>query len=186
MGKKKNPYVTFLPEDAEKYISVYWGYYISLEDEFNKIYSNSNVDKYDEVRLYLAIGSEIDVVFKTICQLFNSVYDGDNINAHKSEIQKYIDDGDWDDYHAEVQCKSGAALKPWDDTSWWTDYNHVKHKRTCIDKTGDLYFSHANKSNIMEALAALYILERSLFVYMEGYLFYDYTEMHNCHSSIFK
>lgn len=186
MGKRIKKYATFLPEEAEKYIYVYWGYYTSIENEYNRIYATKDVDKYSEVRLYLAIGSEIDVVFKTICQLLNNTYYGDNIDDHKKEIQKNIDFGDWDDYHEEISYTDGTSLKPWNNTSWWTDYNNVKHKRTCLDNNNDLFFSHANKNNILNALAALFILERQLYIYMEGFLLYEEPKMKKCQSTLFK
>ena len=175
-----------MPGDAEKYISVYWGYYISLENEFKKLYANTDIDHYSEVRLYLAIGSEIDVVFKTICQLLNNNYNGGNIEAHKSELQKSIDSGDWDDYHDEVIFTDGTILKPWDNPTWWTDYNNVKHKRTCLDQNNGLYFSHASRNNILTALSGLFVLERQLYIFMEGYLLYEDPDMNRCKSVLFK
>ena len=186
MSKKKKLYVTFLPEDAEKYISVYWKYYISIEEEYLNVYSKTDANHYDEVRLYLAIGSEIDVVFKTICQCLDEKYNGNNINEHKEKLKEYIDDGDWDDYNETVSCIDGAIITPWNNTGWWTDYNNVKHKRTCLDNNNNLYFSHAEKSNITNALAGLYVLEKQLFTFMEGYLLYEYPELKNCKSAIFK
>lgn len=191
MSKRKNKnklYATFLPDDAEKYISVYWNYYLSIEKEYMNVYTKdpSQINKFEEVKLYLSIGSEIDVIFKTICQILNKGYNGDKITDHKAELQKSIDVGDWDDYHEEVFTIQGKSLKPWDNTQWWTDYNNVKHKRACLDLNNDLFINHANQANIFEALAALYILENQFFVFMKEYLIYEYDEINDCKSIVFK
>ena len=186
MGKKKKPYITFLPEDIDMYITVYWRYYTSIEEEYKKIYSETCINHYDEVRLYLSIGSEIDVIFKTICQIMDSTYNKNTIDEHKDELKKYIKNGEWDDYNVTVLNIDGEDFNPWANTGWWTDYNNVKHKRTCFDSGHILFFSHAEKNNITNALAGLYILERQLFSFMEGYLLYEYPELKDCRSIIFK
>lgn len=42
---------------------------------------------------------------------------------------------------------------------WWDSYNNVKHRRTDSDENGCLYYTRANLSNVINALAGLFILE---------------------------
>ncbi len=186
MSKEK--YSAFHPEDVKDYVSVYWRYYCYLENEYLSIFSTPPSDLYKAVELYLSIGSEIDVMLKTICLILNDKYSGRSIDDHKKEIKKIIDAGDWDDYNQTVSLMSGETIKPWDDScpvKWWRSYNDVKHKRTLKDNKGNLYFSHATQDNIKYALSALYILEMQYLNFIKESLLFVYPEFDTCKSNLF-
>lgn len=140
---------------------VFWLYYLNLEERF------INTTKYVEVAknnystysieytsLLLSICSEIDVIFKEIC--------GFNQNDHKC-IKDYFNivNIKFPDILKEKVTFSFASIElipflDWkEDNSplWWENYNDVKHGRLNNFMVGNL-------ENVLNALAALYILER--------------------------
>lgn len=140
---------------------VFWLYYLNLEERF------INTTKYVEVAkdnystysieytsLLLSICSEIDVIFKEIC--------GFNQNDHKC-IKDYFNivNVKFPDILKEKVAFSFASIEltpflDWkEDKSpfWWENYNDVKHGRLNNFMVGNL-------ENVLNALAALYILER--------------------------
>ena len=44
--------------------------------------------------------------------------------------------------------------------TWWSDYNKVKHTRTSCDEDGRVNYQRANLGNLIQAFAALYIVEQ--------------------------
>ncbi len=147
-----NKYVAFLPEDDKDYISVYWGYYHYLEEEFLSVFSSNPIDKYRAASLYLSIGSEIDVMFKVLILIMNKDYAGDDINKHKEAYQELVSDGNMDPYDIQVTTLKGNAFRPWSNTGWWKLYNKVKHQRVLKDANGDLFFFQATQANVEQAL----------------------------------
>lgn len=140
---------------------VFWLYYLNLEERF------INTTKYVEVAknnystysieytsLLLSICSEIDVIFKEIC--------GFNQNDHKC-IKDYFNivNVKFPDILKEKVTFSFASIEltpfwDWKEDNipfWWKDYNNVKHGRLNNFMVGNL-------ENVLNALAALYILER--------------------------
>lgn len=140
---------------------VFWLYYLNLEERF------INTTKYVEVAkdnystysieytsLLLSICSEIDVISKEIC--------GFNQNDHKC-IKDYFNiiNVKFPDILKEKVAFSFASIEltpflNWkEDKSpfWWENYNDVKHGRLNNFMVGNL-------ENVLNALAALYILER--------------------------
>lgn len=43
---------------------------------------------------------------------------------------------------------------------WWRKYNDIKHRRSDRDVTGKHNYQHASLYNVLNALAALYVLEK--------------------------
>ena len=43
-------------------------------------------------------------------------------------------------------------------STWWTDYNKIKHNRTEKDDSGRYYYQKANLKNVLHSIASLYIL----------------------------
>lgn len=200
-AKKKENYTAFQPEDVQNYIDTYWRYYSSLEDDYCTIMqemSNDNKSSnalISRVKLYLAIGSEIDVLLKVICQTIDTLYNGDNITLHRNQLLQMVNNGDWDSLDQEVTIiERYETLKPWEyfaDTNtsiiWWKSYNNVKHKRTCVDPIGQLYFQQSTVENILHSLGALYILEKQYLEYMMAYLIQATDiEFSTCESILFR
>ena len=104
-------------------------------------------------RLYLAIGSEIDVVSKLLCHKANPRIKPKGINNYRPVIvAKYPD-------FPEVEVivsRSELSLTPWKEwrngtnPPWWWHYNEVKHER-------DKHFKEATLENTLNALGGLLV-----------------------------
>ena len=139
----------------------YWQYYKNLEERFLKTGNyvffstdNYNVYSYEFISLLQVIGSEIDVLFKTICG-----YPGDNsknMNNYRTDILAQSP-------HISVLTVKvsffDVSVTPFSQLAtgmlWWQNYNAVKH-----DRQGSM--NKANLETVLTALAALFLLERVL------------------------
>ena len=106
------------------------------------------------VRLYLAICSEIDVVLKELCKEITFDFKGQNINEYRRVIvgelkgfsnQKVIC------YKFDLEFTSWEAWSEKSSPRWWSEHNKVKHQR-------NEFYNKANLRNVLESLAALYIV----------------------------
>lgn len=138
----------------------YWKYYMMLEDRFIRTcqFVELTPDNYDTfsneyASLLMAIGAEIDVLFKLNCSIDVE---------ERSSIEKYISLQPLvKDIELEVVNREIETVKPfatWDITApaksleWWQAYNKIKHGR------GDNR-QFASQRNVLFALAALCLLE---------------------------
>jgi len=119
------------------------------------------------VRLYLAIGSEVDVVAKLLCAKAGSTKKLERIDSYRPIILAKHPDFP----QVEVNISRGElSLTPWKDWSkglnpnWWRQYNNVKHER-------DKYFKEANLENTLDALGGLWVAI--------GYLYAEELRDHN-------
>lgn len=200
-AKSKRKIQSFHPEDVANFLSAYWSYYASLEEDYNTMIDHgaisfSNINEYaSQIKLFLAVGSEIDVLLKVICQVSCPFYQGHTIKDHRVKIVQMVVNGDWDSIDKKVVHKSGLRVyQPWNDydnerqsLEWWTMYNNVKHKRTFLDKQGNLFFKLITADLLTSSMAALYILEKQYLEYMMGYLLdSDNHDFQECVSTIFE
>src|SRR5204863_1694603 len=103
-------------------------------------------------KLLLAIGSEVDVLCKIICEKMDGAAKRDNINDYQVCLTA----------HSKIATEEvlitryDLAFKPWDawaygkSPSWWRSYNNVKHQR-------DTYFHEANLETCTNAIAGLFV-----------------------------
>lgn len=63
---------------------------------------------------------------------------------------------------------------------WWREYNQVKHARTSCGDDGRVNYQRANFENLIQAFAALYILEQSYMgvLMQEAGMYYPTRESH--------
>lgn len=147
--------------NRKNFQKAFWIYYLNFEERF------LNTTKYVEVNtrnystysieytsLLLSICSEIDVLLKEICG-FNQT-DNKNINDYFTIVSSKFPDI----FQEKVICSfSSITLMPFSSwkasqsPTWWTNYNKVKHGRLNN-------FMYGNLGNVLNALAALYTLER--------------------------
>ena len=180
---------------ADEVIGLYWKYYLSLETQVVELEryvefdlkTNGNTYSSRFLELLQAICSEVDVVGKVLATqcdpnftptqytkirnwwfYIQSNYSGiqlDPVFFRKETIFP------WENFFV-MKCDSkykddsrvpDAALP-----SWWNSYNNVKHRRS--DRFDDelLYYTQANLSNVISALAGLYILEVLLIERVHG------------------
>lgn len=159
----------------------YFNYYLELERDFFSTepyvtIERENFDTYSVQfnRMYQSICSEIDCLLKELCKQLECESKARNISAYCKVIQKHFK---YFNSETIYFYKSRIELKPWKNWSdinaptWWTMYNNVKHHRMENDKaTKRQYYKFANLGNVLNALAALYIIE-------EYYAYsYDYAK----------
>ena len=159
----------------------YFDYYLELERDFftTEPYVTIDEDNFNTFsvqynRIYQSICSEIDCLLKEICRGIVPENNAMRLSAYCAIIQKKFSF-----FNAETVCfnKSRIVLQPWIDWSegeapkWWTCYNKVKHHRLEKDSISEkINYKNANLENVLNALAALYIVE-------QYYLYnYDYSK----------
>lgn len=171
----------------DDFIDSYWNYFLELENEFASTQkyvafdmSNANTYSIEFLKLYQAVCSELDVLGKEILLHFEpdfKITGTTGIMHWGYGITKYMRDS----LSASVYFSEKTKLTPWNKFAcvkyqdaanatrykldekcetpiWWSDYNKVKHSRTSI-KDGRVNYQRANFGNLVQAFAALYILE---------------------------
>lgn len=174
----------------EELVEQYWRYYRAPEDrllgteryvEFDYT-NNGKVYSMEYMMLFQTICSEIDVVGKAYAKLCNSSFTATKYTGI-NEWWFYITQSKPDILSAECTFRSRNILQPWKsyvvirnpnsvgkkyilDTSkcaatpnWWNAYNGAKHDRT---KNKGTNYRGANFRNVLNAMAALYILETQM------------------------
>ncbi len=148
----------------------YFNYYLELERDFfaTEPYVTIDEDNYNTFsiqynRIYQSICSEIDCLLKELCRQLEQGCEARTLGAYYPIIQS----------HFKYFCvekvsfyKSRIELQPWKEwvkgkaPSWWTMYNNVKHHRMEMEeKNKKSYYKYANLENVLNALAALYVVE---------------------------
>jgi hypothetical protein len=137
----------------------YWQHFLALEADFSATsryveFSQQNFATFsiEYAKLLLAIGSEVDVLCKIICEKIDSTVKRDNINDYRTCITA----------HSQIAGEEvlvrryNLAFQPWEPwaygkiPAWWRSYNNVKHQR-------DIYSHEANLENCSNAISALFI-----------------------------
>lgn len=172
------------------FVKSYWNYYLELEDQFiaTKKFVEFDVSDFttysvEYLKLFQAVCSEIDVVAKILAEEYDAAFKKlENKNIQKwgyylqlaypcletisvlfnNEFSLYP----WQNWKYEKYTdKNGALryrlLRGKETPFWWTAYNKVKHERTSHFKDGKANYSRANQKNLIYALAALFVLEKS-------------------------
>lgn len=147
----------------DEFMRDYWAYYLMLEDRFihtlNYVeLSTDNKDAYSNeyAGLLQMIGAEMDSFFKVYCGYAPT--DPKNI----SDYANYVISDFPGITSQEVSIKlADMIITPfdgWDATRakkslpWWLAFDNIKHSRTAHKKD-------SSQTNVLNALAALYILE---------------------------
>ena len=124
------------------------GRYVELDEDNFKTYS------FEFLRLYLSVGSEVDVVAKLLCAKVAPSAPATKMPEYRKAILgKYPDMPQT----KVVVAPLGMTITPWADwqsnksPAWWEDYNNVKHHR-------DASFNAANLQNCFHSLAGLLVL----------------------------
>ena len=175
--------------NAKKFVKSYWNYYIELEQQlwetrryvdFSK--KNNRTFSIEYLKLLQAICSEIDVIAKVIATYVDPMFKGNTINHWGYALQKIFPDIQKstvvfnDDYDVqpwknwcyvsvehEKDGKKNVTIKLADkakNPQWWTSYNKSKHERTSKYNDCSTNYERANLKHVIEALSALYIIEK--------------------------
>lgn len=138
----------------------YWSHFLALEADFAATsryveFSQQNFATFsvEYAKLLLAIGSEVDVLCKVICEKLDSAAKRDNVDEYRTCITA----------HSQIATEEilvrryNLAFKPWDawahgkNPDWWRSYNDVKHHR-------DEYFHKANLEHCANAISGLFVI----------------------------
>jgi len=143
--------------------NIHWNYFISIEDDLNRLSrfiefdkNNENVFSIELVRLLLSSSSEFEVVSKEICLLKRPGEKVGNFREKLFSIFPILPDLELIIPRYNL---NNIPLENWKsnkDADWWTSYNLVKHMR-------QRHFELANLKNVIESIGALYII--NLFYY---------------------
>ena len=138
---------------------IHWNFFLSIEEDLDKLgrfvdfSANDEVFSIEIARLFLAAGSEVDVVLKQLCRALNPGSTASSINAYQDELLGVLPA--FKEFEV-VLPRYGLILKPWTDWRdshppfWWQDHNKVKHHRHD-------HFDKANLKNCLNSIAALYV-----------------------------
>nr|DAF65787.1 MAG TPA: hypothetical protein [Caudoviricetes sp.] len=147
--------------DRKSFMRNYWMYYLMLEERFiqstryiEPVEDNEEVYSLEYVNQLQAIGSEIDVLMKVICNISQSarktiadyypiiVHKIPNITTYRVRCYNF----EFKPFETWLQAQPSQSL------FWWDAYNQIKHGR--VEK-----FKFANMKVVMYALSALCLLE---------------------------
>jgi hypothetical protein len=142
-------------------VKEYWSFFEMIDEDLYQFsrfveFRRDNLDSYSVhlLRLYLAIGSEVDVVAKLLCATIDPTKTPGQITEYQPIITgKYPK---LDDFKIHVR-DAGLTFTPWQgwnsgtSPAWWQSYNDVKHKR-------HIYFRDAKLENVLTAAAGLLVL----------------------------
>lgn len=162
--------------NEEKFHKMFWANYLQIEKELIDTfkYVELSIDNYNTysskfLKIFLQVGSEIDICFKEYIKLISTNSNCININDYKCELLS----NDIDFFNEEVIVNIiGIFIKPWSDLQnnscldWWTAYNKVKHQRTdqvTINGISQVSYKFANLKNVIFSLSGLYILLMNIF-----------------------
>lgn len=167
----------------DEFCKYHWEYYLVLEKDFlqterfisfdlgkNYLYDKKGCTNYGNsmcfsnefIKQYQSICSEIDVILKTICKEINNKSKAKEIKGYTNEVLKKwpgITNQKVAMKYIELIPFMNWSLQPYNSPDWWTPYNNVKHKRI-------KNYKEANLKNVLNSLAALYILEHYLVKYI--------------------
>lgn len=143
----------------QDYISKYWNYYLNIERSIMELENyitfderNFNCFSIEFIKMFQMICSEIDVVLKLITS--KSSMKGYKEYLLNNEYKEIVNS------EANLILKINLSFNPFSlldlntKLKWWEEYNNVKHDRLKNDN-----YTQANLKNVLESLAALYILE---------------------------
>lgn len=161
--------------NEKNFYKTFWNTYIQIENELIDIFkyvelSTDNYKTYSSkfLKVFLQIGSEIDICFKEYLKLFQS-NSASSIAKYKQQLQNY--DVDFFDESIEIK-QLKTIVKPWEELknnntiSWWMAYNKVKHERTnqvTINTVTQEAYKFANLENVITSLSGLYVLLMNIF-----------------------
>lgn len=176
---------------AKRYFDEYWSYYLQIEndviDTFNYVEPDSRnfgsfSRKYKD--LLSAIGSEVDVVGKSIAELIDT-NDKKLPDAHIAHWGLVVERRFPHISSVTLDVRGIFQLTPWNNWAnekskdknerviyrlkdgssnpeWWRAYNKTKHRRRSLANPEDSNYERANLKNVLNGLAGLFALEMSL------------------------
>lgn len=158
----------------------YFNYYLELENDFfsTEPYVTIEEDNYrtysiQYTKIYLSICSEIDCLLKEICKNIDATTKANKINLYYPIITNEFENFKQEGVYFQKQKIELYPWEEWQESSapkWWVYYNKIKHQRLEQDSKSDItYYKFSNLENVLNALAALYVVEQ-YYLYSYDYL----------------
>lgn len=167
----------------------YYRYYLSLESDFLATerfvtidLDNSNTFSVEYIKLFQTICGEVEAVSKYLCAMLDEEAKCENftdcckiiITSNRlferacttvPQLERVIIAPFLNWNFSIKQTKGGKEFIESNNPEWWKKYNKVKHNRTGLDSSTGVYnYKFANQRNVLNALAALYILNSYIIV----------------------
>ncbi len=146
---------------AQQSALLHWNYFLALEADLGTLsrfveFTQDNFSTYsiEQVHLFLAAASEIDVVMKQYCAALAPSEPARNIEQYRNIIHRLRPELS---SAAASLPRFGITLTPWSNwqqnrsPDWWSDHNQVKHQRS-------EHFASAHLKNVLNAVGALFLL----------------------------
>ncbi len=171
--------------DKNAFIKAFWKSYTLLEKDFLATDEFVSVDKSNFATfsarytyLFLNICSEMDSLAEEYCKTLG--YKNNLGNIVKKIAAILQTDPRLKDTtcvtvfpYGKIHVVPFQSFNEESSAGWWQDYNKVKHFRADIPESGIPNYQRANLKNIINALAALFILSVSLYERLDGSTDYD-------------
>jgi len=151
---------------SHKQNTIHWNYFIALENDISNFsrfleIAEANFSSYsiELGRILFSAASEVDIVAKKYCHNIEHNCIAENIGNYKTIIIKHHPNFATVKVHLP---RFGLTLTPWNkwrtetQPLWWRAYTKVKYER-------QEHFAEANLKNVLNAVAALYVLQ--IFLY---------------------
>lgn len=172
----------------QQFMRDYWNYYLEIERDVQDTFRYVELDKKnfrtysrEYKKLLDSIGSEVDVVGKSIAEL----YAPEDTKMKKAPISRWgyaVQQAASHIAEASVSLNNDLMITPWknwrnewvlnktgkvtyrlqngaENPEWWRAYNKTKHRRKSLVRPDDSSYERANQENVVSALAGLYLLE---------------------------
>ena len=156
--------------DKDNYFKIYYSQYKLLEDKMIEVSEYVAIDPQNYstfssqfISLFISVCSEIDSLTRAYCNRILGISKNSGIIERINAIaQKYpnLRNMRVDTIYPLEKISLVPFTKVESKTSsWWTDYNSVKHNRAENDaESGRPNYTKANLKNTLQAIAALYII----------------------------
>jgi hypothetical protein len=152
----------------------YWSYYLILENDLLSIepyvaLHSGNYHCFSNVfiKYYQAICSEVDVICRKYSEYIKEEKRLDGLIKDISDYQRIICSHKPEivNYTLHLLDDEECSITPWQSWSsgaptWWKKYNSIKHNRSEKNERGFYNYQYANLENVLNSLAALYIIEK--------------------------
>ncbi len=162
--------------NRDEFFNVYWKCYRLLERDLVQTddYVSIDKDNYNTfsnqyLKLFITICSEIDSIAETLCREINN--NNKPPYGIKNKLVMLInEDSNLINYKVHTKypynIKNITPMIKFSEDSmsdWWNAYNDIKHRRYETNDAGRYNYTKANLKNVLYAMAALYILNCTLY-----------------------
>ena len=164
--------------DRDEFLKVYWKQYqlierdlIQTDDYVSIVKENYGTFSNQYMKLLLVICSEMDSIAEVLCRMREDKVPFGIVNKLNALTEEYPNLKNYrvcTKYPYDIM--HFVPMAKFSDTSvsdWWQAYNDIKHRRMETNDAGRSNYTKANLKSVLHAMAALYILNRTLYDSLE-------------------